>query len=180
MGCRCGCGTTTCLSRQTGESAVAASAQCQSSVIALLCIELWLLHCVPYVSGCCGIRHLLAGHSCSFSFTVFLSSSRALGHTLPLAHEPHRTALIEMIPDSLSIHTVKHRSPPGSTFSDHFFAKFVRGSPECVAAQRKLTESLAAYSLITYLLQVCFHGTGGYLTVDKDILAHVRSSHMRW
>ena len=67
---------------------------------------------------------------------------------------PNRTALIELIPDSLSIHTVKHRSPPGSTFSDHFFAKFVKGSPGCIAAQRKFTESLAAYSIITYLLQV--------------------------
>ena len=67
---------------------------------------------------------------------------------------PYRTALIELVPDSLSIHTIKHRSPPGSTLSDHFFAKFVRGSPECVAAQRRFTESLAAYSIITYLLQV--------------------------
>ena len=38
--------------------------------------------------------------------------------------------------------------------SDHFFAKFVRGSAECAAAQRRFTESLAAYSIITYLLQV--------------------------
>ncbi len=72
----------------------------------------------------------------------------------PRTHTPHRTALIEMIPDALSIHTIKHRSPPGCSFSDHFFAKFGRGMPECLAAQRKFTESLAAYSIITYLLQV--------------------------
>ena len=45
--------------------------------------------------------------------------------------------------------------------SDHFFAKFVRGSAECVAAQRRFTESLAAYSIITYLLQVCVGGKCG-------------------
>jgi phosphatidylinositol 4-kinase len=66
----------------------------------------------------------------------------------------NRTALIELIRDSLSIHTIKQRSPAGYSLSDHFFAKFVKGTPECVAAQRRFTESLAAYSIITYLLQV--------------------------
>lgn len=88
----------------------------------------------------------------------------------------HRTALIEMVPDSLSIHTLKSRaaaaqaspssgsgggasaysssssSPP--SLSDHFFHKFRKGSVECVAAQRRFVESLAAYSLICYLLQI--------------------------
>ncbi len=71
---------------------------------------------------------------------------------------PHlfaRTALIEMVPDTLSIHTVKSRSPPGTSLSDHFFAKFGRqGTPGCTAAQRRFTESMAAYSLICYLLQI--------------------------
>ena len=66
----------------------------------------------------------------------------------------HRTALIEVVPDSLSIHTVKHRSPYGASLSDHFFAKWPKGTPECVAAQRRMTESLAAYSIICYFLQV--------------------------
>lgn len=66
----------------------------------------------------------------------------------------NNTALIELIPDSLSIHSIKHRSPPGTSLSDHFFAKFIRGSSRCVAAQRRFTESLAGYSLVCYLLQV--------------------------
>lgn len=68
-----------------------------------------------------------------------------------------------MIPNSLSIHTVKHRSPPGTSFSDHFFAKFIRGSPACVVAQRKFTESLASYSIICYLLQIKDRHNGGWL-----------------
>lgn len=86
----------------------------------------------------------------------------------------NNTALIELIPDATSIHSIKARSssmaaakvgtPHGGSssggvsgtvsLSDHFFAKWQRGSAECIAAQRRFVESLAGYSLITYLLQV--------------------------
>jgi hypothetical protein len=42
----------------------------------------------------------------------------------------------------------------GVSLSEHFFAKWPRGSPECLAAQRRFVESLAGYSLIMHLLQV--------------------------
>ena len=35
----------------------------------------------------------------------------------------NRTALIEMIPDSLSIHTIKAKSAPGTSLRDHFIAR---------------------------------------------------------
>jgi len=35
----------------------------------------------------------------------------------------NRTALIELIPDSLSIHTIKAKSPPGASLRDHFIAR---------------------------------------------------------
>lgn len=82
-------------------------------------------------------------------------------YRLPLWVRPYevlvtsnKTALIEFIHDTLSIHTIKHRSTPGTTLSQHFFSKFIKGTPECVAAQTNFVESLAAYSIITYLLQV--------------------------
>lgn len=67
------------------------------------------------------------------------------------------TALIQLVPDALSIHTLKARSPPNTSLSDHFFAKFTRGTSACLAAQRNFTESLAAYSIVNYILQVCLH-----------------------
>ena len=46
-----------------------------------------------------------------------------------------RTALIEMIPDTLSIHALKARSHPNMSLRSHFYAKFVRVSccqkPQC-------------------------------------------------
>lgn len=66
----------------------------------------------------------------------------------------NRTALIELVPDSLSVHTIKAKSPPGWSLSDHFFAKFGRGSPACLAAQRAFAESMAGYSIACHLLQI--------------------------
>ena len=37
----------------------------------------------------------------------------------------NRTALIELIPDSLSIHTIKAKSPPGTSVVDHFHAMYI-------------------------------------------------------
>ena len=36
----------------------------------------------------------------------------------------NRTALIEMVPNAPSLHTIKSRSPPGTSLAAHFFAKF--------------------------------------------------------
>lgn len=74
------------------------------------------------------------------------------------------TALIELVPDALSVHTIKARTaaalapgsstaPEGPSLSDHFFARWQRGSDACAAAQRRFAESLAGYSLVCYLLQ---------------------------
>ncbi|KAI8469708.1 MAG: hypothetical protein J3K34DRAFT_459251 [Monoraphidium minutum] len=57
------------------------------------------------------------------------------------------TALIELIPDALSIHTIKARS--GMSLSDYFLHRYGDdGSAPRAAAQRRFTESLAAYSLV--------------------------------
>ena len=81
------------------------------------------------------------------------------------------TALMEVIPDAFSIHSIKARSAAaaavagggggagggwsGSSLTAHFFDMWgPLGSARCSAALRRFTESLAGYSLLTYLLQV--------------------------
>lgn len=66
----------------------------------------------------------------------------------------HRSALIQLLPDSVSIHSIKKNLLPGQSLAHHFFRMFPAGSPECEAAQRSFAQSLAAYSLVCYLLQV--------------------------
>ena len=66
----------------------------------------------------------------------------------------NRTALIEVLPNATSVHSIKLCLPPDATLSDHFFRMFPRGSEECEHAQREFARSLAAYSVVCYLLQI--------------------------
>ena len=52
----------------------------------------------------------------------------------------NRTALIEMVPNAPSLHTIKSRSAPGTSLAAHFFAKFGRVR-HCVA-EDTATEAL--------------------------------------
>ncbi|KAG2497053.1 hypothetical protein HYH03_005051 [Edaphochlamys debaryana] len=135
----------------------------------------WALRCVIVKSGDDCRQELLALQLVRTFGEVF----RDAGLPLWVRHyevlvTSNRTALIEMVPNTLSIHTIKSRSPPGTSLSDHFFAKWGRpGSPACVAAQRRFTESLAAYSLICYILQIKDRHNGNIMLDDDGRIVHI-------
>ena len=65
------------------------------------------------------------------------------------------TAFIEAVTDAPSIHAVKSRAPRDTSLRAHFEAKFGKsGTPGFRTAQRNFVESLAGYSVLTYILQV--------------------------
>ncbi|KAE9449835.1 hypothetical protein C3L33_18259, partial [Rhododendron williamsianum] len=76
------------------------------------------------------------------------------------------TALIETIPDTASLHSIKSRFPDITSFRDFFVAKYQENSPSFKLAQvnefgkkqfllqRNFVESMAGYSLVCYLLQM--------------------------
>ncbi|KAK9865441.1 hypothetical protein WJX84_000186 [Apatococcus fuscideae] len=84
-----------------------------------------------------------------------------------------RTALIEMIPDTLSIHALKSRSPASMSLRSHFYAKFVQGTQTCRDAQNAFVESMAGYSLISYLLQIKDRHNGNLLLDDAGHIIHI-------
>ncbi|MBA0863249.1 hypothetical protein Goshw_018623 [Gossypium schwendimanii] len=69
------------------------------------------------------------------------------------------TALIETIPDTASLHSIKSRYPNLSSLREFFAAKYQENSPsfklaQVILLQRNFVESMAGYSLVCYLLQV--------------------------
>ncbi|XP_078156587.1 phosphatidylinositol 4-kinase beta 1-like isoform X2 [Carex rostrata] len=66
------------------------------------------------------------------------------------------TALIETIPDTASIHSIKGRFPNVSSLRDYYMAKYEENSQNFKLAQRNFVESMAGYSILCYLLQDIF------------------------
>ena len=92
-----------------------------------------------------------------------------------LATSSH-SALIEVITDAPSLHTLKSRLPKDCSLRSWFVRHFSAGRGEdaqdaCRAAQRNFVESMAAYSLVCYLLALKDRHNG-------NILVSTRSGHI--
>lgn len=83
------------------------------------------------------------------------------------------TALIETIPDTASIHSVKSRFPNISSLRDYYVAKYEDNSPNFKLAQRNFVESMAGYSILCYLLQVKDRHNGNLLIDEEGHIIHI-------
>ncbi|CAH8280747.1 unnamed protein product [Arabidopsis lyrata] len=83
------------------------------------------------------------------------------------------TALIETIPDTASIHSIKSRYPNITSLRDFFVAKYKENSPSFKLAQRNFVESMAGYSLVCYLLQVKDRHNGNLLLDEEGHIIHI-------
>ncbi|XP_061970249.1 phosphatidylinositol 4-kinase beta 1-like [Populus nigra] len=83
------------------------------------------------------------------------------------------TALIETIPDTASIHSIKSRYPDITSLRDFFVAKYGENSPRFKLAQRNFVESMAGYSLVCYLLQVKDRHNGNLLMDEDGHIIHI-------
>ncbi|KAJ6677832.1 hypothetical protein OIU85_008415 [Salix viminalis] len=83
------------------------------------------------------------------------------------------TALIETIPDTASIHSIKSRFSNVTSLRDFFVAKYGENSPSFKLAQRNFVESMAGYSLVCYLLQVKDRHNGNLLMDEDGHIIHI-------
>lgn len=83
------------------------------------------------------------------------------------------TALIETIPDTASLHSLKSRFPNIISLRDFFVAKYQEESPSFKLAQRNFVESMAGYSLVCYLLQVKDRHNGNLLLDEEGHIIHI-------
>lgn len=68
--------------------------------------------------------------------------------------------LVELVPNAISIHSLKKRTPHFKTLRDYFERAFgpVQSS-RFVSAQKSFIQSMAGYSLVTYFIQVSHRET---------------------
>ncbi|KNA16840.1 hypothetical protein SOVF_085540 [Spinacia oleracea] len=83
------------------------------------------------------------------------------------------TALIETIPDTASIHSIKSRYSNVTSLRDFFNAKYQENSPSFKLAQRNFVESMAGYSLVCYLLQIKDRHNGNLLLDEEGHIIHI-------
>nr|ACS49644.1 phosphatidylinositol kinase [Oryza coarctata] len=83
------------------------------------------------------------------------------------------TALIETIPDTASIHSIKSRFPNITSLCDYYVAKYEENSPNFKLAQRNFVESMAGYSILCYLLQVKDRHNGNLLIDEEGHIIHI-------
>ncbi|VFQ74070.1 unnamed protein product [Cuscuta campestris] len=83
------------------------------------------------------------------------------------------TALIETIPDTASLHSIKSRYSNITSLRDFFVAKYQENSPTFKLAQRNFVESMAGYSLVCYLLQVKDRHNGNLLLDEEGHIIHI-------
>ncbi|GAB2277305.1 Phosphatidylinositol 4-kinase beta 1 [Dionaea muscipula] len=83
------------------------------------------------------------------------------------------TALIETIPDTASIHSIKSRYPYITSLREFFNAKYQENSSSFKLAQRNFVESMAGYSLVCYLLQVKDRHNGNLLLDEDGHIIHI-------
>jgi len=84
------------------------------------------------------------------------------------------SGLIETVLDAVSIHGMKKGSFPGTSLRQHFEDRF--GGPHSggfLRAQRNFVESMAAYSILCYLLQVKDRHNSNILIDQEGHLIHI-------
>jgi len=134
----------------------------------------WDLRCVIVKSGDDCRQELLSMQIIRTFHTIFKEAGLSLWlRPYEVLVTSNLTAFIEMIPNAPSIHSVKAASPPGSSLKDHFVAKFGKGTVEYEIAQQNFVESMAAYSLLCYLLNIRDRHNGNLLLDDAGHIIHI-------
>jgi hypothetical protein len=84
-----------------------------------------------------------------------------------------RGGIIEAIPDTISLDSLKKNDPNYTNLRDFFHSHFGEGTEELAGAQANFVESLAAYSMVCFLLQLKDRHNGNILLDKWGHIIHI-------
>jgi phosphatidylinositol kinase/protein kinase (PI-3 family) len=84
-----------------------------------------------------------------------------------------RGGLMEAIPDTISLDSLKRNGPNYTGLRDFFHDHFGEGTEDLADAKANFMESLAAYSIVCFLLQIKDRHNGNILLDNRGHLIHI-------
>lgn len=84
-----------------------------------------------------------------------------------------RGGIIEAIPDTISIDSLKRNDPNFTSLAQFFADHFGEGTDEYMDAKANFIESLAGYSMVCFLLQIKDRHNGNILLDNRGHLIHI-------
>jgi hypothetical protein len=84
-----------------------------------------------------------------------------------------RGGVMEAIPDTISLDSLKRNGPNYTGLRDFFHAHFGDGTEDLMDAKANFMESLAAYSIVCFLLQIKDRHNGNILLDNRGHLIHI-------
>lgn len=81
--------------------------------------------------------------------------------------------VIEAIPDTISLDSLKRNDPNYSTLRNFFHKHYGEGTDELADAKASFIESLAAYSIVCFLLQIKDRHNGNILLDNRGHVIHI-------
>jgi len=85
----------------------------------------------------------------------------------------HRAGIIEVCSDALSIDSIKKKMGKNSQIMDYFKQQFGRKGTALKTARENFMKSLAAYSLLCYILQIKDRHNGNILIDIEGHIMHI-------
>ena len=83
------------------------------------------------------------------------------------------SALIETVVDAQSIHSIKNKLPKHYSLADYYDEKYKKGSRAHNIAKRNFVESMAGYSIVSYLLQIKDRHNANILLDEAGHVVHI-------
>ena len=134
----------------------------------------WSLKSIIVKAGDDCRQELMAVQLITEFHNIFLQDGlRAWLRPIKVLVTSSHSGLIETVTDAHSIHSIKCKLPKDYSLSKYFDEKYGKGSRQHYLAKRNFVESMAGYSIVSYLLQIKDRHNANILLDEEGHVVHI-------